>query len=184
MVVLRATQPVLRRLPPATAVGRDSDTALGDWYAKRLTVDKQPLLLLISSRSLLAILALARDVRSLPDRLPAMVTERLRQLGIPKGAIEAEIRAMEPVLVGPTRDRSVLGTLVDFGKTVPVFLPMNGWDNRDLRLLEDRLAETPCRVMEHHDKTIFPVIEAPKLLAKYWGNESVHGNGHPHVPGV
>jgi hypothetical protein len=44
VVVLRATQKVLRSLPPATTVAVETDTALGDWYVNRIVVDRQPLL--------------------------------------------------------------------------------------------------------------------------------------------
>jgi hypothetical protein len=55
MVLLRATQKVLRLLPEsAGGVIDSSTTALGDWYVNRLIVDRQPLLLLVSSTSRLA----------------------------------------------------------------------------------------------------------------------------------
>src|SRR3972149_6891191 len=55
MVVLRATQKLAKVLPPSADAAAESDTALGDWYVNRLIVDRQPLLLLVSARSLLAI---------------------------------------------------------------------------------------------------------------------------------
>ena len=82
MVVLRATRKVLRTLPSITANDTASDTALGDWYVNRVVVDRQPLLLLVSSLSLLAIIAPARKVRDLPKRLPRVVVDRLLRLGI------------------------------------------------------------------------------------------------------
>ena len=56
-------------LPSPSAIVAVSDTALGDWYVNRLVVDRQPLLLLVSSSSLLPLLMPARGVRSLPERL-------------------------------------------------------------------------------------------------------------------
>jgi hypothetical protein len=169
VVTLRATKKVLRWLSPASAPDVNPDTALGDWYVNRFVVDRQPLLLLVSSRSLLPIIEPARKIRQLPDRLPDMIRQRLQRLGVAHALIEREIAAMHSVLVGPTRDRSVLGTLLDFGRTVPYCLPENGWSEVDLRLAESRLAETPCRVTTPGRSSLFPCDTAPQLLEEAWG---------------
>ena len=82
MVHLRATQKVLRRLARDRSVDRASDCALGDWFVNRVVVARQPLLIMVSSSSLLAVLEPARDVRSLPERLPEIVGRRLKRLGV------------------------------------------------------------------------------------------------------
>lgn len=74
MVVLIATQKVRRYLPKDSEEPDESDTALGDWYVNRIVVDRKPLLILVSSASLLSILTPARSVRTLPDRLRELVT--------------------------------------------------------------------------------------------------------------
>ena len=66
MVILRATQKVLKTLPESADDSDSSDTALGDWYVNRITLDRQPLLLLVSAKSLLSMLAPAKNVKSLP----------------------------------------------------------------------------------------------------------------------
>src|SRR5262245_16757310 len=102
MVILRPTRK-LSSLLPATGIGRSSsDTALGDWYVNRIIVDHQPLLLLVSSASLLSMLAPARDVRNLPVRLADLVEVRLKYLGIDTRAIDAERSAMARVEIAPT----------------------------------------------------------------------------------
>ena len=164
MVVLRATQKMMRRLPASSAEPGISDTALGDWYVNRIVVDRQPLLLLVSSNSLLALLAPARAVRELPNRLGPMVSQRLERLGIAGELIEAELTAMSPVLVGPTRDRSVLGSMVDFAKHVPFYLELGGWDTTTLPFVEARLAETPCRITGRFEDTIFPDRATARLI--------------------
>lgn len=113
MVVLRATQRVLRHLPSGPQVVEESETALGDWYVNRLVVARRPLLLLLSSRSLLGLLTPARDIRLLPAQLSRLVADRLRRLKIPAALIEAEVATMHPVVTAPTRDRSVLRQLGD-----------------------------------------------------------------------
>ena len=145
-----------------------SDTALGDWYVNRIVVDRQPILLLVSSTSLLPLLLPARDVRSLPGRLGALVEARLQRFGIDAHAIAAEQQAMLPVVIGPTVDRSVLGIMVDFAKAVPYHLAPNGWNEDALRLVEERLAETPCHATRSFDRVIFPELKAPELLRAKW----------------
>lgn len=165
MIVLRATRKVLCFLPPTQeADPTPSDTALGDWYVNRIVVDAQPLLLFLSSRSLLTIIEPARGLRTLPTRLPELVGARLRRLGIAPSIVEAELAVMNPVLVAPTRDRVALGYLVDFAKAVPVYLPIKAWDTTTLPFVEARLAETPC----HLGKTIFPEMAAKTLLSERW----------------
>jgi hypothetical protein len=56
-----------------------------------------------------------------------------------------EIEASSVVVVARTADRSVLGQIVDFAKMIPFHLPDSGWSEGDLKAVEDRLAETPCR---------------------------------------
>jgi hypothetical protein len=183
MVILRATKRLSSALPAGRTLPAYSDTALGDWYVNRLLVDRRPLLLLVSSASLPALLVPARDVRSLPDRLPALVDERLRRLGIGNRAIAAELQAMDPVLVGPTADRSVIGIMVDFARAVPYYLESGQWTDATLRLVEDRLAETPCHAGSSEDRVIFPERKAPDLLrAKWLANEPLPPRGG--APGV
>lgn len=77
MVILRPTRKIRELKPEPINPRLPSDTALGDWYANRIVVDRKPLLLLISSLSLLPVLIRAREVRTLPERLPGIVRDRL-----------------------------------------------------------------------------------------------------------
>ena len=168
MVVLRPTRKLLPFLPESPAAGAASDTALGDWYVNRLVVDRQPLLILLSSRSLLSILTPARNVRSLPGRLPDLVASRLRRLGIAQRLIDAEITAMATVNIAKTADRSVLGVMVDFAKDIPYHLEIDGWDETTLPFVEARLAETPCYAARRFEEVLVPGETAPELLAARW----------------
>jgi hypothetical protein len=168
MVVLRPTRKLHRFLPPAGNDDVASDTALGDWYVNRLVVDRQPLLLLVSSRSLLPILLPARDVRSLPGRLADLVAARLRRLGVIPHLIVAETETMAPVQIAKTADRSVVGIMVDFAKSIPFYLEVGGWDETTLPFLESQLAETPCYAGCRFEDVIFPNKKTPELLAERW----------------
>lgn len=169
MVTLRATAKVLRSLSRSPGRVERSDTALGDWYVNRIVVHRQPLLLLVSSTSLLAILDWARDVRHLPNRLPDLVTARLERLMIPQPLIQAEVAAMAPVEVAKTADRSVLGILVDFAKSVPYYVGPGSLDELALRRAESRLADTPCYSGGKYEQVVFPKRKGPELLDARWG---------------
>ena len=168
MVILRPTRKLSSLLPVAELVPVCNDTALGDWYVNRIVVDRQPLLIFVSSASLLPMLLPARDVRTLPNRLGALVEARLRRSGVDALAIEAEQQAMKPVVIGPTADRSVLGIMVDFAKAVPYHLEPGRWNEDTLALVEERLAETPCHAARSADRVIFPDRKAPDLLRAKW----------------
>ena len=169
MVILRATRKLLARLPATESPRTESDTALGDWYVKRFVVDRQPLLLLLSSRALLPVLVPAREVRQLPSQLPTVIAARLRRLGVDDAVIAAEVDAMAPVLTAPTVDRSVLGVMVDFAKVVPLNLEIDGWDENTLPDVEARLAQTPCYASKHSEEVVWPERDAPTLLHSRWG---------------
>lgn len=172
MVVLRATRKVLARIQGSERDPGPSDTALGDWYVNRVVLDRQPLLLLLSSASLLAIVVPARGVKSLPVDLPSLVSRRLAQLGVSPHLRQREIEAMSVVKVGPTTDRSVLGTMVDFAKVLPMLLPSDGWVDLDLREAEVRFEETPCRASGPDSKVIWPGRKSHQLLESKWGGQA------------
>ena len=168
LVVLRATRKVLKRLPSQADEQVASDNALGDWYVNRVVVDRRPLLLFVSSRSLLAMIAPARDLRRLPERLADMVAARLRRLGIDEQFIEPELSAMASVAIGRTRDRSVTGTMVEFAKELPYFLPSDGWDDTDLLYAEGQFSERPCLCGRTARETIWPRERTVQLLVEQW----------------
>jgi hypothetical protein len=168
MVILRPTRTLSNALPLSEVNSAQSDTALGDWYVNRIVVDRRPLLLLVSSTSLLPIVLPARDVRGLPSRLASLVAARLRRLGIASRTIEAETRAMSPVVIAPTESRSVLGIAVDFAKSLPYYLELGAWDDSTLQQAEDKLAETPCHAARVFDQVVFPEKKASEVLRMKW----------------
>jgi hypothetical protein len=170
VVVLRATKRVLQRLPSFGSNSGASDTALGDWYVNRFVVDRKPLLILVSSKSLLAILIPARDVRSLPARLSNIVAERLVRLGVSATLVRREIEVMEPVHLAPTLDRSVLGVMVDASRAVPFYLPEGGWGEVDLHVAEVKLAHTPYYAGRRREEVVFPGLAATELLSARWSS--------------
>jgi hypothetical protein len=169
MVILRPTQKLRSALRLTDGFDGESDTALGDWYVNRIVVDRRPILLLLSSKALLPLLLPARDVRSLPERLPTLVATALRRLGVANVLIAAEVATMSAVVIAPTRDRSTLGILVDAGRSVPYHLEAGRWDDTTLPFVEARLAETPWRASKRSAEVVFPNEAAPRLMTDRWG---------------
>lgn len=170
MVVLRRTRKLARALPVTADASAQSETALGDWYVNQFTVDRRPLLLLVSARALLPILLPARQVRTLPARLPDIVAVRLRRLGVPASVVTAEVAAMTPVATGPTVDRSVVGIMVDYAKSVPFHLTRGAWDETTLPFVAAILEETPWHASGRDEDVVFPNQKAPELLLARWGS--------------
>jgi len=167
VVHLRATRKVLRYLGPCSTSTGSPDSVLGDWFVNRFVLDRQPLLILVSSASLLPIFEPAREVRTLPERLPSVVGRRLTELGIEEGLVAEEIAAMDRVVVAPTNDRSVVGTMNEFVFSSRHYAPPGGkWDRGALSTLEQWLQRMPCRVSRSESETVFPADFARELLAR------------------
>lgn len=179
MVIIRPTKKLHSQLPIRDVPGR-SDTALGDWYVNRVVVARQPLLLLVSSTSLLPMAVPARDVRFLPERLPSLVEARLRHLGVDAELIAAELRSMHPVVTAATIDRSVLGTLSDFAKAMPYYFDAATRDPKSLSGLEAWLAQTPCHSGSIGDRVVFPDRKAVDVLRTKWLADTPPSSGWVH----
>jgi hypothetical protein len=168
MVILRVTRKLRELRPEPVAAEIESDTALGDWYVNRFVVDRRPLLLVVSSQSLLPIVIPAREVKSLSSRLAQLVADRLNRLQVPPGLIDRETGAMNQVLVAKTTDRSVLGTMVDFAHMTTYILPEGNWGDADLIALDAELGMSPCRVGRSHEEGFFPAQKTVELLKARW----------------
>lgn len=173
MLILRATKKVQRYLPTSSGEPPESDTALGDLYVNRLVLDRKPLLILVSSRTLLATLAPARDVKNLPKRIPQLIEERLWRLGVDKALCELEAMAAGAVHVANTSDRSVMGSMVDFVKAIPLYVPIGMFNYDMIPELEDRLAHTPCRCKGRGEDVLWPDRDTKKALLARWGRSNV-----------
>lgn len=83
------------------------------------------------------------------------------------------MEAMSVVVVAKTVDRSVTGQMVDFAKSLPYYLPENGWSEAELHAAEEQLAETPCRSSGPFAQVIWPRKAAPRLLNGAWSGRGV-----------
>jgi hypothetical protein len=137
MVTLRCTQKLLKRMRLTVedlkgTVPAEPTTALGDWYAHLLIIDRQHLVMFVNARSRLCVLTYARDIDRLTKRFRDALTEVLQELQIPEEAIQRELNAMSELCYGLTTGtsdgRSVLGSIIDFTKP----LQYSGLEDRSL----------------------------------------------------
>jgi hypothetical protein len=142
MVVLRCTRQLLMRLKyPDEDTSAESTTRLGDWYGTLIRFGRRHILLFISERSRLPILLPARDADGLALAFPKAVSQTLIGFGVPTVAAEHERSSMSPITIGPTRSRSLVGSLNEF-----TFLARADFITRRDRTLEAvarELAEVP-----------------------------------------
>jgi len=102
----------------------------------------------------------ARNLRQLPARFPDAVGSLLARLGVPIEIAEAEAAAMLPVSVGLTRNRSVVGSMVDLGRQAAFLLaPPRG--HPPVADIELALAGVPCLQLQ---PDAFPFRTAGALL--------------------
>jgi hypothetical protein len=119
MFTLRCTPKLLKRLglkgpleaPPA-------DTALGDWYANVFYLERRPLILATSEKSLLSVVLPARDLDGIQSHLMNAVRETLLRIGAPRPSVDRELHLMAEMAYGSTRSKSVLGSMNDFIATM------------------------------------------------------------------
>ncbi len=161
MVVLRCTVKLLKRLKMEKNPLKDpgpSTTALGDWYANVVYVERQPLVLAVSEKSLLPLLIHARKLDQLPGRLMRTLVERLQRMGLPETVMRQEITRMDPFSYGKTASRSVLGTMNEF----TFMLKCTSSNYPDLNLVDmmDWLSNTLCSPLGLQ----YPAEKAEELL--------------------
>ena len=77
---------------------------------------------------------------------------------------------MSPVLIGPTANRSILGSMNDFALDMPFYLKRPNWGESDLRIVELKLWKTPCRTSRPGNQTIFPHLATSRVLASRWSD--------------
>lgn len=115
MVVLRCTQKLLARLKHLGETPEvESTTRLGDWYGNILRIGRRQMLIFISERSRLPVVIPIKESKSLDIVFGHAVCEVLASVGVSVADIDSERLQMSELAFGPTKNRSVLGTLNDF----------------------------------------------------------------------
>jgi hypothetical protein len=143
MVVFRCTQKLRRRMgqvATADPVATRSTSRLGDWYANAVSVHRRHVVLGVSGVTLLPVLVEAVPYKTMTSRFIDAMREVLRALGVGDAQVAAEVEAMREVVVAPTNDRRVLGSMNDFAWM------MQGYIEHEPSLLHValKLSEAPC----------------------------------------
>lgn len=100
------------------------------------------------------------------ERLADVIADALLALGVAQEVVDAEREHIREVRIGPTLDRSVVGSMNDFA-----FLADNrrddvgGLDALDLGELSKRLAHVPCGPL--YKSHTFPDAELHALLTSF-----------------
>jgi len=156
VLVLRATKRLRDKIGGVPVTEADSPTTvLGDWYANILPWRPQ-VAILVNAQTLLPILTPLAPAKGLPGRLADIISTQMSQMGVPQQFIEAERREMLDVRVGPTVDRSVVGSMGEF--IAMADYRRDSEEPDDLVEWSRRLAHTPCfrrgRFYGHPDKLL------------------------------
>ena len=145
MLTLRCTGRLLARLKlqaPGVA-GPASSTALGDWYATLVVVERQHLVLFVAEKTLLPVLVRASPASSLVPRLRSATRDMLLALGVGQSRVDAELAAMDPVRFDKTQNPRLLGSMNDFTRML-----RGSRLQKSLLALSLELAEAPCGPLE------------------------------------
>lgn len=133
---------------------------LGDWYANLLPWRPQTAIL-VNTYTLLPVLTPLATAKGLPGRIADVIAEALIDQSVPPELITAEREQMGEVRVGPTADRSVVGSMNDF-----IFLADNRRDVvPDLAQLSKELARVPCGPL--FKRHVNPEAELAALIAAH-----------------
>lgn len=114
MFTLRCTQKLLQRMHLKASDLRDAvtpepTTALSDWYAHLLFIQRQHLVMFVSERSRLCVLSPAKDIDRLLQRFPQALEQLLRDIGISEENIARERTEMSQMCYG-LRGLTIIGT--------------------------------------------------------------------------
>jgi hypothetical protein len=135
-------------------------TALGDWYAHAVVLQKRQVLLVVNQSSLLCVLVYLKGLSDVVPVFQQALTELLRNLGANEVAIRRERQEMEQSVIGRTKSKSVLGSLNDFVYQMHAAAEFNP----DWTLLDHELAlsQIPCAPIGYSN----PAEKALLLLAQ------------------
>ncbi len=185
MTALRCTARLLKRLrwkglptpAPATA-------ALGDWYANLLTLQRQPLVICVSERSLLTVIFPARGLAEISVHFLRGLRERLQRLRVPPEVIERELAHYVPLAFGKTANRSTIGSMNEFVFQLEAKVAYDpGWQWTP-SILEDYLAIVPCAPLRYEyprDMALALLGGGPRVLRGPWGAGERAASSDPRV---
>lgn len=160
MLIVRATNKLLRRVgPPTLRDDERSTTLLGQWYATALFWGTQ-VALLVNETTLLPVLMPLAPAATFERRVGWAIAEVMAAHGALSPIVEEEKRRMQDCRIAKTANRSVVGVMNEFTFLAETYRPDH--HQRDLLGIAKRLATTPCGPL--YRKNISPDRELAALL--------------------
>lgn len=141
-----------------------SSARLGDWYAKDFRLGRKHFIMCVSSTTRLGVVLPAAPYQSFYERLKDGVSHLLNHFKINDKEIQEELDQMDSVSWGKTINRSILGTLVDYVKSLEYY-PVDYITRLDPLQLSIKISGTPCVA----DNT-FPEQELSKMFSEKANN--------------
>ncbi len=161
MLILRPTQKLAKRLRyTLTPTDQSSTTRLGDWYGNIYQIGRTQLILCVSERSRLPVIVPAKDGKNFPNRLNDILRALLQSIVPDAQLIDTEMVEMQEVIYAKSVNRSVLGTMNDYGHALNFYdlNPPSPTGYYDLSLL---LAEVPSGALNYQN----PIAVTRSLFA-------------------
>jgi hypothetical protein len=159
MVTICCTARLLKRAHfQSEASTPDPTTALGNWHAHLIYINRNQLILFVNDNSRLALITPAKDARSITSHLIERLSILLPQLGARPEWILAEAREMADTHIAASRSRSVLGTMNDYKFQIEAYF--GDIPDGNLQELEMNLSEVPAGPMKYR----YPADVAIELL--------------------
>lgn len=149
MLILRPTQKLAKRLHCTLVPTEEvSTTRLGDWYCNFYQIGRAQVILSVSERSRLPVIVPAKDPKNFPTRLQTTLRGLLRAITPIDPLIDAELAEMQEISYAKSANRSITGTLNEFGRALDYydFDPSNPAACHDLSLV---LADVICTPLDN-----------------------------------
>lgn len=165
MIIIRPTSTLAKKLK--VKLGEDklaSSAQLGDWYAKDFRLGRKHFIMCVSSTTRLGVVLSAAPYQSFNKRLKDGVSHLLKHFKINDKEIQEELDQMDSISWGKTINRSILGTLVDYVKSLEYY-PVDYISRFDPLELSIKISGTPCVA----DGT-FPEDELEKIFSQRMDN--------------
>jgi hypothetical protein len=145
--------------PATLGAGEESTTLLGAWHATALSWRPQ-VALFVNDRTLLPVLIPLAPARTLLPRFPDTLADVLAAHRVPGAVTAAELGHMHEHRLGPTVNRSVVGSMTEFAYLADTY--RDAAAAPDLLELSMRLATVPCGPL--YSRHISPDLELAALL--------------------
>lgn len=144
MIVLRLTSSLAKRMSIKLSETQEHSTSkLGDWYAVDFHLGTRQFILCTSEKGRLPIVIEGAPYKKFTERLVSDLRYVLAELGISQDQIDEELSHFSKTHFAKTKDRSVVGTMVDSVKGLEFMFEIGRLDPDNRKQMHSYLAQTP-----------------------------------------